>query len=221
MLIPLLCLLICLGGCQLGKDKLPSEMDPKKLPDGRAFKDEFTRQFLQSTEEIMPGYYPFLAKNGKYEMAFPREGITDDTSYRSKTNFESIHFTDWEEGKDSSAMVDVRFYSYYTAGENVEIMQETLESNIKLPLEFEKVPGENETYYIAPFKKELDEDIRREKYGYGAYIQKESEAGGIFVIYSRYCEANCDEIREDDMQEAYDFILSIQFLEEVDEKEDP
>ncbi len=129
MLIPLLCLLICLGGCQLGKDKLPSEMDPKKLPDGRAFKDEFTRQFLQSTEEVMPGYYPFLAKNGKYEMAFPREGITDDTSYRSKTNFESIHFTDWEEGKDSSAMVDVRFYSYYTAGENVEIMQETLESN--------------------------------------------------------------------------------------------
>lgn len=197
----------------MGKDKLPSEMNPKKLPDGRAFEDEFTRQFLQSTEEVLPGYYPFLAKNRKFEMSFPKEGLMDSLNYRTKPNFEAVSFTDWEEEKDSSAMVDIKFYSTFNPG-FIEAKQRNLSRNIDLPLEFEEVSGDEQTYYIAPFEKELDEESAQEKYGYGAYIQKKSEAGGIFVIYSRYCETNCDEIKEDDMQEAYEFILSIQFLDE-------
>ncbi len=200
-----------LGGCQMGKNKLPSEMNPKKLPDGRAFEDEFTRQFLQSTEEVMPGYYPFLAKNGEYEMAFPREGIIGYKNYTSKSNFESLLFTDSE--RDSSAMVNIRFYSSFNPG-FIEEKQKSLSSNMNLSLEFEEVTGNDQTFYIAPFEEVYSDEHFLERYGYGAYIQKESEAGGIYVTYSRYCEANCDEIREADMQEAYDFILSIKFSDE-------
>jgi len=87
-------ILLLLVGCQIGKDKLPSEMDPKNLPEGRAFEDEFTRSFLQSTEEVIPGYYPFLAKNGRWEMAFPENGLTGKKSYISKQNTESIKYAD-------------------------------------------------------------------------------------------------------------------------------
>ena len=208
-----LILIFILTGCALGESPLPSEMDPKDLPDGRAFEDEFTRSLLQSTEEVIPGYYPFLAKNGRWEMAFPENGLTGSQSYISKQNTESIVFTDWKEVKDISATIDVKFYSYFKPGD-VETKQRSLQSNIKLPLTFKEVDGEGQTYYISSFEKKLDEETDIEKYGYAAYIQNENEAGGIFVIYSLYCHSDCADTIKEELEEAYDWIKTIQFLDE-------
>src|SRR5699024_1106679 len=134
---------IILGGCQMGekKDLLPKDMDVEDLPEGRAFEDEFTRKQLQSTEEVMPGYYPFLASNGKYKMAFPKEGLTYGGGYTSKDNFEFLSFTDWEEDKPTSATVSVIFTSYSNAGFE-HIKQQGLESNIGMQMEFEEIEAE-------------------------------------------------------------------------------
>lgn len=43
------------------KDIKPSEMKAEDLPDVRALQDEFTRSFIESTEEVEPGYYSFLS----------------------------------------------------------------------------------------------------------------------------------------------------------------
>ncbi len=205
--------LFILGGCQMGKSQKPSDMDPKDLPEGRAFEDEFTRSLIQSAEEISPGYYPFLAKNGKWKSAFPKEGLTNDLDYTSKDNFESFIFTDWEEGKDTSAMVDVKFYSFYEPGD-VDAKKNSLRSNIDLPLTFEEISGDNQTYYLAPFEKALDSETFNEKYGIAAYIQKENEAGGIYVIYSIYCEENCEDTKKEELKEAYDWMLTIKFSDD-------
>lgn len=215
-----LMILIILGGCQMHEENvLPKDMDPKDLPEGRAFEDEYTRKFIQSTEEVMPGYYPFLANNGKYEMAFPKEGKTAGPGYRTKDNFESLFFQVSEEGKDTTAQVDVKYYSYFEPG-YVDSKFKSLQSNIGLPLEFEEVSEDGQTYYIAPYEDEENQDQPFESYGYAAYIQKEPDAGAIYVIYTLICRGNCEETKEADMQEAYDWILTIQFLNNGSEKDE-
>src|SRR5699024_8138087 len=199
-----------LGGCQIGKDKLPSEMEPKDLPEGRAFEDEFTRSLLQSTEEVLPGYYPFLAKNGRWEMAFPENGLTGERMYISKQNTESILFTDWEEGKDTSATIDVKYYSYYNPGD-VETKQKSIEAEIGFSLEFEEVAGNGQTYYIARLNGE-NEKIDAPIYGLAAYIQNENDAGGFFVFYTIHCEEDCEEVKETELEKALDWLMTIQFI---------
>src|SRR5699024_1268974 len=86
-------LIILLGGCQMDKDETstnPSEIDKENLPDVHAFEDEFTRKFLQSTEETEEGFYPFLSKTKKYKMDFPGGGVIDDRAF-------SINEKDYEE----------------------------------------------------------------------------------------------------------------------------
>src|SRR5699024_9847094 len=82
-------LIILLGGCQADKDETstnPTEIDKGDLPDVHAFEDEFTRDFLQSTEETRDGYYHFVSGTGKYKMDFPSSGVIGDRSYIKKKN---------------------------------------------------------------------------------------------------------------------------------------
>lgn len=77
------------------------------------------------------------------------------------------------------------------------------------------IPGDDQTYYVAPFEKKVEGESNLLKYGYAAYIQKESEAGGIYVIYSFYCSENCEERKEVELEEAYDWIQTIQFVDDA------
>src|SRR5699024_5410965 len=86
-------IIILLGGCQVDKDETstnPGEIDKEALPDVHAFVDEFTRDFLQSTEETEEGLYPFLSKTKRYKMDFPGGGVIDDRAF-------SINEKDYEE----------------------------------------------------------------------------------------------------------------------------
>lgn len=116
IITPCILALIILGGCQIGKSQNSSEMNPKDLPEGRAFENEFTRSFIQSTEEVSPRYYPFLANNGKWKSSFPKEGLTNYLDYTPKDNFESFIFTDDKKGADSSATVNIDYYSSFNSG---------------------------------------------------------------------------------------------------------
>jgi len=190
----------------MGKSQKPSEMNPKDLPEGRAFEDEFTRNLIQSAEEVSPGYYPFLAKNGKWKSAFPKEGLTNDLDYTSKDNFESFIFTDAKKGEDSSTTVNVSYYSSFNPG-HIESKKRSLRSKTGYDLDFEEISDENATYYIAHFE---DDSL----YGYAAYIQKEKDAGGINVIYTISCKNHCEDKKEAELKEAFDWIKTIKFVDD-------
>src|SRR5699024_12795177 len=87
-------------------------------------------------------------------------------------------------------------------------------SNMELSLDFEKVRGEGQTYYVSPFEKDLDGQSFTGRYGIAAYIQNENEAGGMYVIYSIYCEEDCEDEKEADLAEAREWLMTIQFLDE-------
>src|SRR5699024_9822493 len=109
--------------------------------------------------------------------------------------FELVVFTDWEEKKSTSSTANIKYHRDYKPG-NVESKQKSLRENTGYSLEFEQVEGNDQTYYIAPFEREMEEGENELIYGYAAYIQKESDAGGIFVKYTVYCKANCEETKE-------------------------
>jgi len=106
----------------------------------------------------------------------------------------------------------VKYYGYFNPGD-VETKQKSLEDKVGFSLEFEEVAGNGQTYYIAPQKEEKD-TINELIYGLAAYIQNENEAGGIFVFYTIYCEADCDETKEAELEKARDWLLTIQFSDE-------
>ncbi|MBA4538831.1 hypothetical protein H1Z61_17305 [Bacillus aquiflavi] len=198
---------------------LPKDMDPKDLPKGRAFEDEFTRSFLQSTEEMMPGYYPFLSQNGKYTMAFPREGLTGDRIYLSGENHESLNIAVWEEDADIVADIQVKYYGFLNPGyENNNKI--SLQSMMGTELNFEEVKGDGQTLYVSFFQDEKEAEGDDDVYGYAGYLQNDRDAGGIDLIYTSRCKRNCEQLKEKDLKQAYKWITSVKFVHEKTEKEE-
>ncbi len=187
-------------------------MDPKDLPEGRAFEDEFTRSLIQSTEEVSPGYYPFVAKNETYKMNFPEDGLTNMLDYTSEHDFESIIFTDYEEGKSFSAMVDVKYYNSYKPNTDIDRRKKSFEEHLGYSLQFEEISTKDETYYIAPTQEKYGEESGLTIFGLVAYIQNENDIGGIDVIYTIYCEEDCEQVKEEELNKAEDWIQTIHFL---------
>src|SRR5699024_3408201 len=107
--------IVTLGGCGMGQDqnKKPSEMNPEDLPDVRAFSDEFTLDFLQSTEETRDGYYPFLSGTGNYKVDFPAEGEIDERMYSIKEKrHEEVPISIKD---DTGFSMQITYYSHHKA----------------------------------------------------------------------------------------------------------
>src|SRR5690606_26543949 len=112
MLFILMTLLIG-GGCDTVGRKDISVMDSAELPNVVAFQDDFTREFMASTEEVEEGYYLFKSKTGGYTMLYPENAKMDEIYYEmSGEAFEAIHFS--VEKDDSDYFYYVR--SIYEAG---------------------------------------------------------------------------------------------------------
>src|SRR5699024_2142145 len=87
-------IILIIGGCGL-MEKDVAEMDPKDLPDVRAFQDDFTREFMTSIEPVEDGYYEFESKTGGYTMKFPENASIDKGYYeRKKDTFELLSYAE-------------------------------------------------------------------------------------------------------------------------------
>ena len=132
---------LVLGGCQMGKenekDIKPSEMKAEDLPDVRALQDEFTRSFIESTEEVEPGYYSFLSGTKRYRMLFPKEGAIHEGYGVKDDQFEGfLMSTINDNGTDSQ--IKINYYAYGTK-ESVDGGLEMLEGSVEQKLDFEKM----------------------------------------------------------------------------------
>ncbi|MEC5422975.1 hypothetical protein QGM71_05615 [Virgibacillus sp. C22-A2] len=195
--------------------KKPSEMDPDELPDTRAFEDEFTREFLQSTEETRPGYYSFLSGNGKYEMDFPAGGVVGEKSYALKEeDYEGISIgVDNYNGTES--YIKLNYNSLDEKGREDTIL-DMINHQFNGELEFDKFTSENSTLYLSYF--EDDETY----YAYAGFLQNEVENGGIRIIYETKCvggKEECEGIKAESKDMMKQQIESIQFILQSNESE--
>src|SRR5699024_8970685 len=145
----ILLVVIVLGGCQLGdsnKNQKPSEMDTEDLPDVRAFDDEFTRDFLQSTKEVREGYYLFLSVTDMYHTDFQASGVLGEKSYykRDDTYEElAIHIKE-----PNSSIIRINYFQ----DDSLDLLKDNLDAfktRIGYEGDFEEIEKNNRTIYYA------------------------------------------------------------------------
>src|SRR5699024_4591107 len=184
LVLVFIAIIIVLGRCQMPnknpstqtegeqEELKPADMDDEDLPDVRAFKDEFTRGFLQSTEETRPGYYPFSSATGAYKMDFPAEGKIGEKSYNIKNkSYEGVSIGVGNEQSDITHTIKVKYYNHLS-DELKESRLGQMESNIGMDLEFEEKTSENQTLYLAPYQ-HAEEEYNKDIYGFAALILNE------------------------------------------------
>lgn len=171
----LLFLVVLLGGCQENKEQhvKPAKMNVEDLPDVRAFQDEFTREFLQSTEETREGYYLFMSGTGAYKMDFPAGGIVSEKSYSiNKKGFESFFIGVHQ--LEREALISINYNSMYV---NIESTQDVLRKQLDEDLKFNKYDSNDLEIYAATF-------TFQKGYGMaGVILNKKSDGGGVLVTY--------------------------------------
>ena len=199
----ILIVITLLVGCQIGKEVKPSEMHPNELPDERALQDEFTRNFIQSTEETSPGYYPFLSNTEKYSMDFPADGIVNKEFYGSVRGYESYS-------------VSILSGGYYTlhfdnsrALENSPYFLDAFQGRVGQKVDFEIMEDDNKVIYYTNF--------HRNDYEYHvAYIHRNKGDGGLEIVYTLDCleEYECNDPNAEEKANILKWIKSIKFVDE-------
>ncbi|GAB3804247.1 hypothetical protein [Virgibacillus kimchii] len=209
--------LIGFSGCQTttgNEAQKPADMDPEELPGARAFQDEFTREFLQSTEETRDGYYPFLSGTGRYEMDFPAGGVIGEESYAEKDNGYEGLLLGVDEGDGHESSININYYSHHELGNESNILDQ-LSNRLGMELEFKHKEDENKFIHYASFDYE-----EYESFGIAANVLNKLDSGAIQIVYTTGCETEegCI-ISEESMREKMNaWIDSIYFIESEEHK---
>lgn len=190
-----------LGGCttNMGDGEKTKESTYLR-PDTPAFKDDFTREFMDSTEEVQEGFYRFKSKTDGYTMLFPVNAKVDPVGFeRNEDVYETYSFG--EQVKEENLAYYYRItYENSLIGSDVEFNLESLSEYVGYEGDYETFDYEGKTYYYASdvFTTEV-----REHYGFFSYIKsnKSNKAIRYFVNSTclnkeQSCEANSKEIEE-------------------------
>ncbi|MFS0752094.1 hypothetical protein [Oceanobacillus sp. 1P07AA] len=152
----LLVVLFIIGGCGINNDQeknvSPLEMNAEDLPDVPALQDEFTREFIQSTEPVREGFYPFLSKSKSFTMDFPEEMVVNYKFHNIGPNnrSETITFSHIDRGEEVFLNFSLDYYKGEPIEENVE---DRISKSHGEDLEFKKIKTENDTTLsVADYK---------------------------------------------------------------------
>ncbi|MEK3806747.1 hypothetical protein MHB63_09430 [Bacillus sp. FSL H8-0547] len=82
----------------------------EKLPDTEAFKGEFTRGFIASSEETTDGYYTFESKTNGYTMLFPVNAKVSESDFEShEDKYETLSLGEKIKNQETSYYVKVTY----------------------------------------------------------------------------------------------------------------
>ncbi|GIO23944.1 hypothetical protein [Oceanobacillus sp. J11TS1] len=148
----LLLLILGLGGCKEAveeRDKKISEMSAEELPDVTAFQDEFTREFMVSTEPVKGGYYLFRSKTGGYTMMYPENARLDNLYYESPSD-------DYETVKYGATNEEVGYwylvrgtYNQGKGADSLEGLKAAVEGHTKYNGEYEQMDYNDKRIHFA------------------------------------------------------------------------
>ncbi|KIL50980.1 hypothetical protein [Jeotgalibacillus campisalis] len=182
----------------------------------RSFQEEFTRQFISSTEEVEPGFYSLHSGTNKYDMMIPVETIVDGMSYTLGSNMDYESFLCYiERGEWGTAHLQVTFF----AVNNMRFVQDYLavtQSHAGEKLEFDKTILPLKDLYVA-----LGADHRLNKVkrsGYIGYIQNTAGNGGMQFYYDIFMKPESavlhQEIKASEKETFHRIMRSVSFLSE-------
>ncbi|MDL4842636.1 hypothetical protein [Aquibacillus rhizosphaerae] len=203
--LPLIIILVILGGCQFSE---------AQLPETKAFQDEFTREFMDSTEEVKDGYYLFRSKTDRYTMLFPEDAeIASGAFYeRNKDSFENLSFVDYSREENYNYTYDAMYSSHRK--KEVEINLRGLSRRVGYDGGYQEIEEGNTLIYLAKEQEVIEnEDRKRIVYRFFSYIVPKGGSFGIEYIYSSHCydETNCKMDPKKEEEKALMLMKSVHF----------
>ena len=206
---------ILMAGCNLlSFEKDISEMDPKDLPDVPAFQDDFTREFMASTEEVGDGYYVFQSKTGGFTMMYPGDAKMNPRYYEINNEyFESIRFgSDHEKITGDTYSVRMMYYKGEKAKDHKRV-QRHLDNLIDYNGDYEKTEYQDKIIYYAT-KKFIPQDTEGIDYDFFGVIKSKSSDQAISYLYTIYCDKGCNYDEGRIEQHVKKLMNSIEFINE-------
>ncbi|TDL30935.1 hypothetical protein E2R51_16565 [Jeotgalibacillus sp. S-D1] len=196
-------------------------MKNENLPKARVFQDPFTRQFVQSSQEVEQGYYLFESGTRKFEMMIPGEAVMDGIGYSLEGNNDYESFLLYIYHPDGSlSHLQITFISINDARFIQDYLKIT-QSHAGEELAFNKTEMEDRDLYFAPAQPNILIDLQR--IGYVAYLQNRAGTGGIQIYYDTFCDkgnaVSCEELKAEEKKKIQKLIFSIKFLSVLEGEE--
>ena len=199
--------LLFIGGCQVDT-----------YPEVPAFEDEFTREFLPSTEEVEEGYYLFESKTGGYQMLFPENARISEFSYKKAgEEFETLIIENFNDEDDIS--VDHTLVYDFQGQENYEKILSarlnSLSTRVGYDGEYERFETKDKEIYYAHDTHNFEIDNSSHTvYRTFAYIIPKEGQFIVEYIYSTRCnvDINCSINQEEQKENAFKMMKSVKFM---------
>ncbi|WP_404449669.1 hypothetical protein LG307_08195 [Sutcliffiella horikoshii] len=199
MLLGLISTVLLLGGCGMKLDTDGSQ-GVKGEPNSVAFNDEFTKDFLESSDEVVKGHYLFKSQTEGYTVHFPINASMDKAVYeRAGNEFESVGFVENDEKENLSFYYNIN-YDDQPRANDIEFKLDMFDTYINYKGNFEEYTKGTTTYYYA---ENIFEHEGKKSYRYFAYIKPDIEDKGINFIgrvtcidYDKLCSQESNEAKE-------------------------
>ncbi|WP_203289223.1 hypothetical protein [Metabacillus sp. cB07] len=203
----ILLLTIVLGmtsGCEMS-------IDQETLPKSRAFKDEFTREFMKSTEETEEGYYTFESKTKGYTILFPRNATLSVGDYSAdKDKLESLSFGEERLSEKISYFIRLNYEDNEITDE-IDTKLKLLSSGTDYEGEYKKIEKGDKVIYLSD-----DGPKNKDYYYFLAYVKSAASNKAIRFSYVSNCnveEQSCELITEKAEERINKILYSIKFVE--------
>jgi hypothetical protein len=172
------------------------------VPDTRAFQDEFTREFMQSTAETEEGYYTFESGTGGYTMLFPVDATLDEGYYYKQGDvIENISFAnDKKEDYNFSSGARIK-YDSRSVNEHIDINLKSLSRRVSYEGEYDTIQQEEKTIYYS--KNQIDNT-----YYFFGLVKSELNHKAVSYVYTVPCSSE-DEKCIDDISQEEDLIMKM------------
>lgn len=190
-----------LGGCGMIEEQGGSgNLQTNKNDDTVAMNDEFTQDFISSSEEIEKDFYLYQSMTKGYTMLFPKSAKVEKGSYERNQNvFESVGILEEDESTNLSLYYKIN-YDNQPRANDIDSNLRLLSTYTNYDGEYEKIVKEGITYY---YSEHILDYKGRKLYQYFAYIKPNiSEVGASFVgdvtCYDKgkSCSADSEDLKE-------------------------
>ncbi|KEZ49284.1 hypothetical protein AZ46_0214590 [Metabacillus indicus LMG 22858] len=199
------------GGCGMSKESKNGKANQESLPETEAFKDEFTREFMKSTEETEEGYYTFESKTKGYTILFPKDAIVSTGDYEAvKDQFESLSFGEKRIDEKISYFIKLS-YEDNSSTRDIDTKLKLLSNGVEYKGDYKKVVQGDYMIYSSD-----DGSGNPEYYYYLAYIKSAASDQAVRFTYFSNCiveEKSCELITEKTEERINQILNSIKFKE--------
>ena len=207
-------MIIVVAGCNTSKGEAQKATADMKIPDTIAYKDDFTRKYLNSKKEVIKGFYRFNSMTKGYTMQFPVNAkVSQEELALNSDVFESFRFN--EVDRKENLVYDYKItYENRPITSNVDLNLALLSRDVGYEGNYEQFDHEEKTYYYAKIVKK---DKKIITYRYFSYIKSSQSDKAISYVMS-FAEDDSSENRKpkpEKLEEKFlNMIKSIDFSEQ-------